>query len=306
MHDNIRAIYYRRHCRVIVTLALAAVTVAAAGASLMNVSRASTSTSSIDPEVNVLPPRPEIARELRIEQTPRGGEHLEFSARLTEDGGIIQRPISWKLQDMEGQNVFEGSTPVASLPAPPGEYFIEARYGAVHAVQPVTLLPGQNIGVTLILNVGGVRILPRLERIGLPPLPTLTLVYATTGPDQGKLVTVSEEPGTIMRLGAGNYRVESRFTPGNAIASAEIVVKAGLLTSIEIDHHAGIVQLPLAGGDAPVSWVITDEAGREMLVNRPEVVLTSGSYVARARTGDVSRMIHFQIQPGDRIDLGSH
>ena len=107
--------------------------------------------------------------------------------------------------------MFVGKLPTATIAVEPGDYVVEANYGAVHAAESVSMIEGERLRMTFILNVGGVRVLPRLSGIGLPPVRPLTTVYATSGPDEGKLITISDEPGEIMRLAAGNYRVGVRF-----------------------------------------------------------------------------------------------
>jgi hypothetical protein len=274
------------------------------GLSAIPAEPAASATASIDPKATV-PAETGTAHEIRISPAESGNEGLEFSARLTEDGGLIQRPIAWKLHRLGGETVFAGSRPVLAVMTEPGDYLIEASYGSVHAAQSVALLKGRRIAVTLVLNVGGIRILSRLSDIGLPDVRPFNTVYATSGPEEGKLVSISEEPGEVMRLAAGTYRVESRFAFGNAIATAEVTVKPGLLSSVEIDHHAGIAHLS-AGGDqvGQVNWTVSDDRGRDLPVgSASDVVLLPGRYVARAEFADKNRIITFTVEAGKRIEV---
>jgi hypothetical protein len=70
------------------------------------------------------------------------------------------------------------------------------------------------------------------------------------------MVAVSTIPGEIVRLGAGSYRIESRFTPGNASEVAQIDVKPGLLSAVEIELPAGIARLAAPSSSANVTWII--------------------------------------------------
>ena len=65
------------------------------------------------------------------------------------------------------------------------------------------------------------------------------IVIATNVATNVPSTTVTNTEGlyTIPYLTAGSYRVESRFGLGNAVASANVTVKPGLLSSVEIDHH---------------------------------------------------------------------
>ena len=56
-------------------------------------------TASIDrkPETPLLSDN--VAHEIRMESVRSGNEGLELAARMTEHGGLIQRPITWLLRD---------------------------------------------------------------------------------------------------------------------------------------------------------------------------------------------------------------
>jgi hypothetical protein len=262
---------------------------------------AASSTASIDPLTNALPARADPAREIRSEAAEKGQESLALAARLTEDGGLILRPIAWKLRRLGGETLFAGSMPQVTVAAEPDDYIVEASYGSVRVSQKITLPKGQRVAMTLVLNVGGIRVLSRLAGIGPAAMRPLTTVYATSGPDQGRLVTISENPGEILRLAAGSYRVESRFASGNATASADVIVKPGLLSSLEIDHRAGIAHL---SGEGQVKWTISDASGHELPIEGAgDVVLTPGAYVARASLGSERKVVKFTIEPGKRIEV---
>jgi hypothetical protein len=258
-------------------------------------------TASIDRDVNALPLGTDTTHELRTTPVAAGAEGLELSARLTAEGGLIQRPVSWTLHRLGGERVFDGSMPTASLALEPGDYLIEATYGSAHVAQAVNLEPRERIGLTFVLNVGGVRILPRVADFANLSLHPISAVYATSGPDQGKLITLSDYPGEVLRLPAGSYRIESRYAAGNAEAVAEVIIKPGLLSSIEISHRAGIAHL---AGPPDAVWSLTDEKGRSVpLGQASEVVLVPGRYIARAKTGGGERTISFSAVAGSRINV---
>jgi hypothetical protein len=306
LHDHIRATHNRRRDCVVISSLLAASIFASVMLLVSASAIAASTTASIDPKESIaLPPDSGTAREIRFGPAERGSERLELSAKLTEDGGLIQRPIAWKLHRLGGETVFAADLAAVTIPVEPGDYVAEAKYGTVHAVQRVTLLSGQHLTMTLMLNVGGIRVLSRLSGIGLPAVRPLTTVYATSGLEEGKLITISDEPGEIVRLAAGNYHVESRFAFGNAIATAEVTVKPGLLSSVEIDHHAGVAHL--SAGSVSFergSWTISDDKGSRLAgMADGDIVLMPGRYVAHADFGEQHRIMSFTVEAGKRVEV---
>ncbi|MGE0240772.1 MAG: hypothetical protein AB7F09_14150 [Parvibaculaceae bacterium] len=263
---------------------------------------AASSTAAIDRAPEVLRSGEDVGAEVRIELTRPGDEGLTFNARLSEAGGVINRPISWQVRAFGGETLFAQDADEASLAAEPGDYMVEASYGAVKIERKLTLLAGQRLAVTFVLNAGGLRVLPKLKQLGLPAARPFTSIYRSSGVDGGTLVAITDEPGEILRLGAGSYRIESRFQPGNAQAMTEVTVKPGLLSAVELDMTAGIARLDASGaGEREIYWIITDAKG-ERLPGIPgptaDVVLKPGRYVLRTRIDGVERISAFTIEPG--------
>lgn len=263
---------------------------------------AASSTAAIDRTPEIESGSSDIASEIRIELTQPGSEALRFNARLSEDGGLITWPVSWRVKAFGGETLLTREADFAELPAEPGDYLVEASYGAVKVERKLTLLAGQRLGVTLVFNVGGLRILPKLKQIGLPAARPFTSIYKTSGIDGGTLVAITEQPGEILRLGAGSYRIESRFQPGNASAMTEVTVKPGLLSAVEIDMSAGIARFDASGlEEREVYWIITDAKGDALpAVPGPtaDVVLKPGRYMLRTRIDNVEKASAFTIEPG--------
>ena len=273
-------------------------------AALLSASPASaaSSTAAIDRTPEIEDSGSDVASEIRIELTRPGSEALLFNARLSEDGGLINRPIAWRVKAFGGETLLAREADVAELPAEPGDYVVEASYGAVKVARKLTLLEGQRLGVTLVFNVGGLRILPKLKQIGLPAARPFTSIYKASGIDGGDLVAITEQPGEILRLGAGSYRIESRFQPGNVAAMTEVTVKPGLMSAVEIDMSAGIARLAAPGAeDHDVIWFITDATG-EALPGVPgpaaDVVLKPGRYKLRTQIDGSETNSAFIIESG--------
>ena len=201
-----------------------------------------------------------VPLELRIEITRPGLEGIRLAGRLSEDGGLITKPVTWKLVRtlgngaQGGEPVYTDARPVADIPLEPGNYRIEARYGSVSAVKPVVLAKGQHLGLTFVFNVGGLR---TLSTLGNEPLPgqvrAVHRAYAVNGASSGKLIATSDQQGGLMRLGAGTYRLESEIEPGNTVTHTEVTIKPGILTSLNLDHEAGIAIVDAPDG---VPWSV--------------------------------------------------
>jgi hypothetical protein len=263
---------------------------------------AASSTASIDRTPDIAHSGEDVGAEVRIELTRPGNETLSFNARLSEDGGVVNWPISWQVKDFAGETLLSRDAADASLATEPGDYVVEASYGAVKVERKVALLEGQRLAVTFVLNAGGLRILPKLKQLGLPDARPFTSIYKSSGADSGSLVAITEEPGEVLRLGAGSYRIESRFRPGNAEAMTEVTVKPGRLSAIELDMTAGIARLDASGfGERDIYWIITDAKGKSLPgIPGPtaDVVLKPGRYVLRTRIDGAEKDSVFTIEPG--------
>lgn len=248
------------------------------------------------------------AHELRIELTRPGREALELAARLHETGGLITRPIGWTVKRAiagraaTGEPVYHGEAAVAEIRLDPGEYQVEASYGFATVAHDVAVEPGQRVGVTLILNVGGIRALSLVDGQALPAgIAADHAVYALSGPQAGQQLTAAAAQGEVLRLAAGSYRVESRFRPGNTVAETTVTVKPGRLSSLEIAHLAAVVRVEVAGG--ATGWLIENldngwtwrQAGAA-----GDLVLAPGRYQATA-IGAAHPAVSFAVAAGQSV-----
>ena len=247
------------------------------------------------------------AHDLAIEIVKPGNEGLELTARLSESGGLIERDIAWTLRDAQGTVVYNDTASLARIAVPPGDYTVETLYGTASFSQTLTLLEANRLIVSFVLDVGGLRVLPRVKGLGLAPTQAQSLVYALSGTNKGKLITTSRMPGEILRVKAGDYRIESRFATGNAVAVADVHVKPGVMSAVEIDHAAGLARLSYVGApDTKVSWLVTNEEGEALPAIdglSASIVLKPGSYVAKARIGNELLTASFDITAGQQRDI---
>ena len=247
------------------------------------------------------------SHDIAIENVEPGREGLSLSARLTDDGGLIERAITWTISSPEGQMIFSGASPGADVVVPPGDYLVDIRYGAVHLASTVTLLEGNRLMVSYVLNAGGIRILPRVKDIGLPAARSESRIFALSGKHKGALVATSTLPGEILRLPEGDYRVESSFETGNVNAVAEVHVKAGRMSAVEIDHAAGLARLAFVGAPgADVHWSVQETSGEASLLSAgltTDMVLRPGTYTARASIGAETLTATCVISAGETRDI---
>ncbi|MFW6077137.1 MAG: hypothetical protein ACOC71_05265 [Hyphomicrobiales bacterium] len=248
--------------------------------------------------------------ELRIAFTDRGAEGLALAARLDERGGFVTRPVNWTVKRAlggsaaAGEPVYAGEAPAADLALQPGEYRIEAAYGLARVMHEVEIHPGQHVGVTLILHVGGMRALSLVEDQYVPTsISADHRIYALSGRHSGQRLTATGQ-GEVARLEAGEYRVESRFEPGNAVAETTVEIKPGILSSLEISHLAALVrvELPRGAGESEAFEVRDLDSDWTWRGRAPggELVLAPGRYEARALDGSAP-VVDFEVSRGDSI-----
>ena len=90
------------------------------------------------------------------------------------------------------------------------------------------------------------------------------------------------------------------------VAVAEVVVKPGRMSAVEIDHRAGLAHLALRQPSADAYWTIIDDHGGELAPiagDTADVVLKPGNYTARATVAGVDQTVTFSIAAGQRRDI---
>jgi len=226
--------------------------------------------------------------EVRVELGRKGTERLWLAARLREGGGLIRRPVSWRVRRLDPltgdplETVAEALVDVAEFRVPEGDYLVEVEYGYRRSGRRVHVGRGEYVAMTFVLDVGGLRPFSRLERLGpVHGVRTVHRIYALGGADRGRLVTAGAGQGELLRLGKGEYRVESRFLPGNARAVSHVRIRPGILSSLEILARAGVVRIRPPEGSGELRWEVRDLEGPWRHEGRGEgtLVLAPGRYV---------------------------
>jgi hypothetical protein len=244
-----------------------------------------------------------VAHEVSAMSVQAGDESMMLQARLTSGGGLINLPIRWKLSRMGfgGGVVAEGESAAFAAPARPGDYVVEIEYGFARIVQEIELPANEQLTVTFILDVGGLRVLSKIDALTLPYGSAMThAVYSASGPSRGRLLTRATLPGELLRLPAGFYRIESKLGPGNATAETEVEVKAGVLSTVEIGHKAGVAQFTTPAADT--AWTVRDFTGRAVATVTEaisELILQPGTY----RVEQGVRSTAFTVEPGQSVGV---
>ena len=246
--------------------------------------------------------------ELRLERVPKGRQRMVLAARLERNGGLIHLPIAWRVRHVDalsgkaGEIIFSQNAPRAELLVPAGEYEVDIVYGYRHVRQRLKVLRGQKVHAIFNLNVGGVRALPEVASLGLVRnVRARQRIFALSGAAQGRLVATWDEPGRILRLASGEYRIESRFLPGNAMTRTHVRVKPGILSTIRIAAQAGMARIETGGG-GKCRWALSSigNAWRHEGAGTQTVILAPGKYVLHARCETRRSDYRFEIRAGQR------
>lgn len=245
--------------------------------------------------------------EISIRIVKQGEETLSLAARLTDLSPNLAANVSWQIRNDQGELIADETTTELTKSLPPGDYIVEANYGTVQLRESLALPKGNSIAVNFVLNAGGLRVLPGLKGLPSIELDNHTLVYALSGPLKGKLIAHSSTPGEIFKLAAGQYRVESRFGGGNSVAVADVRVRPGRMSAVEVKHSGGLARLSFVGSPAAkVKWDIKESDGHivaslEGLEHR--LALKPGTYRAEAHVDGEVLMAQFKIGAGEERDI---
>jgi len=244
------------------------------------------------------------AHGLTIELVKPGREGLELSARLTPEGGALQHNISWNIRGEDGATVYAAETGTADVSLPPGDYVVDARYGATLLTQTVSIPAATRLKVSLVLDAGGLKVEPLVSGIPVPAAAARVRVFSMDGK---RLMAVSVKPGEIIRLPEGTYRVESQVSTGNVKAVADVHVRAGRVATVKIGHKAGLARLSFVGSPrSSVRWEVEDGSGKAIATRSglaANVTLRPGTYTARALVAGELLTATFNIAAGEVRDI---
>jgi hypothetical protein len=249
----------------------------------------------------------DLAHEVVVGTVAPGQESISLAARLTAVSTHIARDVTWQVRSRAGELLLDLTANELQSPLSPGEYIVEAQYGAVAVRETIRLGPGHTLALNFILNAGGLRVLPAVQGLAAGDLQTKTLVYALAGPDKGKLVAHSETPGELLKLPAGMFRVESRMGDGNASAVTDVRIRPGKMSAIEVRHNAGLARLNFVGApNANVTWDVRPIDGLKFKTLNGlthKLALKPGTYLAEAHVNGEILTAKFKITAGEERDI---
>jgi hypothetical protein len=251
------------------------------------------------PATDILP-LPSALHDFGIATVKSGEEGLQLSARFTNDGEELVRDVSWKISSASGEEVFSGITTNVDAVLAPNNYQVEASYGTSHFVQVISVQPGTKVIVNFVLNAGAMRIMPRIKGIA-SAVTSHSIIYAASGPQKDKLITTSHTPGEVIKLSAGDYRVENIVDSGNAVVITYVHINAGRMSAVEITHQVGLARLITdEPQDSDTLWLLTDASGKQLppVLGR-DAALKPGHYTANLGILKTD----FTIDAGQTLDI---
>lgn len=246
------------------------------------------------------------AYDVTLAKVDNGSEALQLSARLAEDAAPLQTDLAWTVLDETGVAISTSVSSITQVSLAPGSYNVRATYGSAIYQQSVELKPGQRLGVSFLLNAGAMRVVATVQGISVDK-PATNLIYASSGPDKGRLVTISRVPGEILRLPSGSYRLESRMEPGNAVLVTDVAVSPGIMSSVNVAHRAGLLRFSYAGTAADVvHWQIVSPTGEVLLELEgasASALLKPGYYRVEMQAAGQVTDLSFQLAAGEEKNL---
>ena len=284
---------------------------AALAALFLQATLAQTATDTQEIESNKNQMTTSGSSELAFAPVHSGEESIELSARYSEQSTSLVDSVYWKVSSPDGSVVFEKSTSVASLSAQPGDYKIEVRYGTAVFEQKITVQQGMKLNLNFVLNAGALRVLPRVKGIDDSGIERSSKIFALSGISKGQLIATSFVPGEIIKLSAGDYRIESKFKNGNAVAVTDVRVKPGKVSAANIDHLAGLANFSFLGAaNSIVHWEIKSSEGVYLQAQdgmQVSFILSPGHYEAKAEIGSQKLNANFDLDQGQvrNIELGN-
>lgn len=243
----------------------------------------------------------------------KGKQGIAVKAQITEALEPIEQKVHWAVyqRDKAGsknwRKVAEKSKAATSFELETGSYVVRAAYGHASAAIAVRVETGKIANTTVIFNAGGLRIKSSLAFIKPPKGQKPSVALTKLGHGDGGLELQAIEPGKIIRLNAGPYRLTSKFGDVNAETSTELIIKPGLLTDVKINHKAALAQFKLVakqGGKAlgKTNWQLRNDKGKilkEVTGIEPMHILAPGDYQLTAERNNKKYSARFTVGIGD-------
>ncbi|MEL6751805.1 MAG: hypothetical protein AAFO70_06970 [Pseudomonadota bacterium] len=239
--------------------------------------------------------------------------NLTLEARLIDDGDPIPAGLTWRIFD-DSPNA-EGTHPLvtnavggtAQFNLPSGPYLVHVAYGRAGATKRI-IIGSEPVSETIALRAGGLRLAANTANGNVDPEKLRFSIYEIDQDENGdrNLIALNVPAGSIVRLNEGVYHVLSRYGGINATVRADLEVKAGKVTSAELEHRGAEITMRLvsrAGGDpiANTAWTVLTADGAKVFSSRsvsPGFVLSEGEYEVNVRNGEQVYRKSFTVKSG--------
>jgi hypothetical protein len=196
------------------------------------------------------------------------------------------------------------ASPIIALP--PGDYVIHVSFGLANAVKAIHLKDA--VREVFDLPAGGIKIEGRVGDARVPPNQITFDIFKGSqfAPGDKTVLVQGVLTGDVVVVPEGNYHIVSNYGDTNAVVRSDIMVHAGKLTDVTVNHHAALITLKLVnarGGEAlaDTSWSVITPGGdvvKEFTGVFPRIVLAEGDYRAIARNEGHTYERDFRVLTG--------
>lgn len=240
---------------------------------------------------------------------------VKLSAVIAQGAKPMRDQIFWIVARAEGTGAEVVATQTGAAPKlalAPGRYLVTAKYGDVEVRDEIAI--GSEAAHHVVnLNAGVVRF--RLVPNAGAPAVTDTVTwevfaYSKAKPEDRHQITLAQAPQQEFVLPAGYYIVRARYD--DTTSELVVPVEAGHTYKYTVNLYAGTVGLSALGANGkavsePVAWEIvraTPNAQGELETVTADVtpsrnfLLREGSYIVRAKTGDMAGESSFEVRAG--------
>lgn len=247
-----------------------------------------------------------------------GAVAVQLEAIIAAGGKPMAEPIAWTVASAEklaGQAEEVVASQVAARPKLsllPGRYKVTAEYGLTKVTRD--LVVGTAAGKQTVVLDAGYLTLRLIPHSGAKPIADDVdwelYVYAGGAAENGKKLLSASAPTQSYLLPAGAYVVRAHYE--GATADLVVPLGAGQGYNYTINLYAGILDaraVKPSGGSlvSHVTWEImkatpSEDGKRETVAwfigDKGKVTLREGSYIAVARSSNMSNMEEFEIKAG--------
>jgi VWA domain-containing protein len=238
---------------------------------------------------------------------------VTFKAMVTEGGPKLQSGLTWRVYASMAApdggyklvSTHREAMPTAALL--PGEYLVNAAYGLSNLTKKIKVESGRSLEETFVLNTGGLKLAAVLPNGD--PLPDGSVRFDILSDEEDQFgnrhtILGNAKPGTIIRLNAGAYHIESLYGDANAKVKVDVTVEPGKLTEATIKQTGAKTTFKLVqilGGEAlaDTKWKILTSAGDVVKENAgalPTHILAAGTYAVVADHAGLSYTRKFSIE----------